>query len=187
MPRESSERPPEPWASFLRAMDQALDADVHLHCLGGFVVTQQFGLSRETSDMDILSAVPRSMLSELRQLAGEGSELHRNYGVYLDPVTITTYPEDYEARLIRMWPEFGLRRLRLYALEAHDLALTKLERNMDVDRQDVQDRAAAGHLNLATLRERYVTEFRPNLPSGAPKHDLTFNLWVEMCWPSEPQ
>lgn len=71
------------------------------------------------------------------------------------------------------------------ALEAHDLVLTKLERNWDVDRQDVQALAAAGFLDQTTLRQRYVTEFRPNLPSGAEKNDLTLNLWIEICWPDE--
>jgi hypothetical protein len=190
MPPESgdgkkSKGPPEPWASFLRALDEALDVDVQLHCLGGFVVTLQFGLSRGTSDIDAIAAVPNHKLAELLALAGEGSGVHRRYGVYLQAVTVAQYPENYESRLIPMWPESGLQHLRPYALEAHDLILTKLERNVDVDRQDVQDLAAAGHLNQATLRERYMTEFRPNLPTGAEKHDLTLELWIEMCWPGE--
>ena len=32
--------PAEPWASFLRELDELLEAAVELHCLGGFVVTQ---------------------------------------------------------------------------------------------------------------------------------------------------
>ena len=36
--------------------------------------------------------------------------------------------------------------LRLFALEAHDLALSKLERNMERDRDDVQQLACAGYL-----------------------------------------
>jgi G:T-mismatch repair DNA endonuclease (very short patch repair protein) len=35
-------------------------------------------------------------------------------------------------------------RLSLFALEAHDLALSKLERNMERDRDDVQQLACAG-------------------------------------------
>jgi hypothetical protein len=73
--------------------------------------------------------------------------------------------------------------LRLYSLEAHDLALTKLERNADVDRQDVMSLAQARYLDPRTLRDRYVSELRPNLASGVEKHDLTLTLWTEMCWP----
>ncbi len=52
--------PAEPWASFLRELDELLKAAVEIHCLGGFVVTQQYGIGRETSDIDFLSAVARS-------------------------------------------------------------------------------------------------------------------------------
>lgn len=137
----------------------------------------------------IVSGVSQSRcsykLAELQALAGEGSVLHNHYGVYLDPVTVAQFPENYESRLIPMWPKFGFRRLRLFALEAHDLALTKLDRNVDVDRQDVENLAAAGHLNQAALRERYLAEFRPNLPANLEKHDLTLELWIDLCWPGE--
>jgi hypothetical protein len=93
------------------------------------------------------------------------------------------YPENYESRLVRMCEDVPMRRLRVLALEAHDLALTKLERNSDIDRQDVQALAAAGLIQKEVLLERYRTEYRPNLPSGEKKLDLTMELWVEMCWP----
>lgn len=82
-----------------------------------------------------------------------------------------------------MWRSLKSRHVHLYALKAHDLALTKSERNSDVDRQDVLDLARAGHLDAATLQDRYLKEFRPNLVSSAEKHDLTLKLWIEMCWP----
>ena len=141
-----------------------------------------FGLSRATSDIDILAAVPHERLAELQRLGGSGSDLHRRFKVYLQPVTVASYTEDYESRLVRMWRSLRSRRIQLYALEAHDLALTKLERNSDVDRQDVLDLARAGHLDAATLQDRYLKEFRPNLVSNAEKRDLTLKLWIEMCW-----
>lgn len=160
-----------------------LDEAVALHCIGGFAVTMQFGISRATSDIDVPAAVPSRKLAELDQIAGRESDLHRRFKVYLQPVRVATYPEDYESRLTQMWPGLDLEHLRLYALEAHDLALTKLERNGDVDRQDVLELARAGHLDPTTLRDRYEKEFRPNLAAGAEKHDLTLELWIEMCWP----
>ena len=184
VPRGRSPKPPVPWVGFLEALDGLLDATVDLHCIGGFAITMQFGLSRETSDLDILGAVPSGALAELQKLAGEGSDLHQRCRVYLQPVAVATYPENYESRLIRMWPDFPLGHLRLFSLEPHDLALTKLERNIDVDRQDVLGLAAAGLINATTLRDRYETEFRPNVVSGAERFDLTLRLWSDMCWPS---
>lgn len=176
-------KPPEPWAAFLKALDDLLEKPVDLHCIGGFVISMQYGLSRETADIDILPASPNERLVELQRLGGVDSDLHRRFKIYLQIVPIVSYPEDYESRLVQMWPRFKLVHLRLYALEPHDLALTKLERNADVDRQDVQALARAGQLDPRTLRDRYVKEFRPNLASGVEKHDLTLELWIEMCWP----
>lgn len=91
------------------------------------------------------------------------------------------HPVDYAGRLIPLFPATW-NRLRLYALEAHDVALTKLERNFERDRDDVQQLAQAGHLNPATLRERYTEELRPYLLSRHDWHDQTLQLWLGSCW-----
>ena len=72
--------------------------------------------------------------------------------------------------------------LRLHALEAPDLALSKLERNFERDRDDVQQLARAGHLSPEILKERYYRELRPNLLGHETRHDLTLELWLE-SWP----
>jgi hypothetical protein len=175
------EQPPEPWRSFFAEVDARLTDDVHLHCCGGFVVTQLYGVARTTSDVDFLCVVP-NVLSRLTEIAGKDSPLHRKHKVYLDAVTVATPPEDYEQRLIPMFPR-NWTHLRLHALEAHDLALSKVERNYDRDREDVQQLARAGHLSPETLKERYYRELRPNLLAHEARHDLTLKLWLE-SWPS---
>ena len=81
-----------------------------------------------------------------------------------------------------MFPGAAWRRLRLFALEAHDLALSKLERNIERDRDDVQQLARAGYLKHDILRERYYNELRPNLLAHEARHDLTLQLWLESYW-----
>jgi Nucleotidyltransferase of unknown function (DUF6036) len=174
-----NEAPPEPWRSFFTDVDSRLTEDVQLHCCGGFVVTQLYRVARETSDVDFLGVVP-GMWRELTEIAGKGSELHVKHKVYLDPVTVATQPENYEQRLIPMFPGTW-HRLHLFALEAHDLALSKLERNLDRDRGDVQQLARAGHIKADILKERYSSELRPNL-SNESRHDLTLQLWLESYW-----
>lgn len=56
MPR--NEVLPEPWRSFFTEVDSRLTEDVQLHCCGGFVVTQVYGVARTTSDVDFLGVVP---------------------------------------------------------------------------------------------------------------------------------
>jgi hypothetical protein len=176
------ETPPEPWRSFFADVDAYLSGDVHLHCCGGFVVTQLYGVARTTSDVDFLGVVP-NVQSTLTEIAGKGSALHRKHKVYLDAVTIATPPENYEERLVPMFPGAWVH-LRLDALEAHDLALSKLERNYDRDRDDVQQLARAGHLRPEILKERYDKELRPNLARET-WHDQTLQLWIESSWPAD--
>lgn len=49
----------EPWSSFLKELDQWAMEETRLDCMGGFVVTLQYGFSRETSDLDVLLIAPR--------------------------------------------------------------------------------------------------------------------------------
>jgi hypothetical protein len=120
---QTVDQPPEPWRSFFAEVDGLLTEDIHLHCCGGFVVIQLYGVARTTSDVDFLGVVP-NVQSHLIEIAGKGTALHRKHKLYLDAVTVATPPEDYEQRLVPMFPGTWTH-LRLHALEAHDLALSK--------------------------------------------------------------
>jgi hypothetical protein len=175
----STDQPPEPWRSFFAEVDAQLHEEVALHLCGGFVVTQLYGVARTTSDVDFLSVVP-NLRADLAEIAGKGSSLHRKHKIFLDPVTVATPPENYQDRLVPMFPG-AWSRLRLYALDAHDLALSKLERNIERDRDDVHQLARASHLKPEVLRDRYYSELRPHLTNET-RHDLTLQLWLEAYW-----
>jgi len=96
--------PAEPWRSFLRDLDGLLKGPVELRCLGGFVVTQQYGIGRETSDIDFLAVIAQSPDDNVETLAGLGSKLHRRYRLYMQHVGVATPPADYASRLTRMFP-----------------------------------------------------------------------------------
>jgi hypothetical protein len=117
-------------------------------------------------------------ISKLQLLAGMGSSLHDRHGVYLQHVGIVTVPDSYQDRLMPIFPT-DYRRLRLLGLEAHDLALSKLERNSARDREDIRFLARATPLDLVVLEARYRAELRPYL-SSAERHGLTMRLWLEM-------
>ena len=128
-------------------------------------------------DVDFIAVVP-NLWNTLVEVAGQGSVLHKKHRIYLHPVSVATAPENYEDRLIEMYPG-AWHRLRLFALEAHDLALSKLEANRERDRDDVQHLARAGYLDRNVLQARYYDELRPNLPTNEATHDLTLRLWLE--------
>jgi uncharacterized nucleotidyltransferase DUF6036 len=168
---------PEPWHSFLSDIDERLTEDVELHCLGGFVITVLYDLPRPTADVDVIAITPRSEIEPLMDLAGQGSELHRRHRVYLQLVGVATVPDGYEERLSVLFPE-AFKYLRIHALDPYDLALSKIERNSQRDRDDVRHLARTVPLDLDVLRKRYEDELRPYL--GNPqREDLTLNLWID--------
>jgi hypothetical protein len=146
--------------------------------MGGFAVVQAYGLERATADIDVLSVVPYSSAASLLDIAGKESPLRLRHKIYLDVVTVATAPESYADRLIPLYPGFW-KRLRLFVLEAHDLALTKLERNFERDRGDVEHLARSGYLDAGTLRARYFDEFRPYAIGRKSWHDQTLELWID--------
>ena len=169
---------PSPWAAFLDAVDAALPARVSLHCLGGFIVSVCHGLKRPTADIDVLAVAPHQRLDALLTMAGKGSRLARKHRLYIDYVTVATVPDSYEDRLQPVFPDRFVN-LRLFALDPYDLALAKLERNHDVDRDDVRLLARAVPLEIDVLRNRYARELRPLL-AHPEREDLTLDLWSDI-------
>ena len=163
--------PGEPWRSFLQALDGRLHGMIELRCLGGFVITQQYGIGRETSDIDFLSVVRHQSDDDLEAIAGLGSELHRQYRLYLQYVGIVTPPCEWASRLRPMFPGAAWTHLRLFALDPVDLALSKLERNSDRDREDVVGLARSGYIDANRLKARYFAEVRPYWLSKEAWHD----------------
>jgi hypothetical protein len=168
----------EPWRSFLSEIDAALEEKTSFHCIGGFVVTMLYGLERTTADVDVISIIPRDPDLKLVSLAGKGSALQKKYRICLDNVTVAKLPIDYDERLTEMFPG-AFSRLRLFAVDPYDLALSKIERNLERDQDDVMYLARTIPLDIDILRKRYIEELRPDL-FVPEREDLTLKLWIEM-------
>ena len=177
--------PSEPWLSFLSDINQKLPYRTDLHCCGGFTVTQAYGISRTTRDLDYLRAVPNHSEDLLAEVGGQGSALHKKHGVYLDPVKIITPPDNYQSRLIPLFIG-AWSNLRLYALEPHDLVLSKLERHYTRDSEDVGMLELTGRLRVDVLKKRYLEEVRPYLVNLS-RHDLTMKIWCKTYFGSDFQ
>ena len=156
------------------ATDQTSGARLARHCarrLDTYLRTHR--IRKNTGSVSLVS---RS--ADVHTTAGEGSALHKEYGVYMQHVGIVTVPENYTDRMTLMFPT-AFRRLLLLGLEAHDLALSKLERNSARDREDIKYLARVAPLDLSVLESRYQAELRPYL-ANTERHDLTMRLWLEM-------
>jgi hypothetical protein len=77
----------------------------------------------------------------------------------------------------------AFQRLRLRALDPHDLALSKLTRNSPIDRDDVAQLARAVPLDATLLRKRYQRELRPIIVGDLERHDRTLDMWIEAYFP----
>jgi hypothetical protein len=177
--------PTQPWRGFLRDLDAALSAPVELVCLGGFVVALAYGAGRATSDIDVL-LVRAEGTDNVEMIAGLGSGLHRRHRLYLQRVGISTPPANYVSRLRPLGGQAPWRRLRLSVLDPIDLALTKVERNADVDRRDVIALARAGWLDAAIFRARYAEEVAPYLLAHHQRHDDTAESFARLIEASAP-
>jgi len=167
----------EPWKSFFAEIDAALNQEVSLHCLGGFVAKILYDLPRETADVDVLPIASNHEIDSVIKTAVEGSALHKKYGVYLQVVGLAPIPVEYQSRLMEMFPR-TFKYLRLFALDPYDLALTKIERNSQRDRDDVKHLARMVPFDLEILRKRFEDELLPDL--GNPEREsLTLQLWIE--------
>jgi hypothetical protein len=177
LPTPGNEDVPEPWFSFLRELDSAVQEEIRLDCIGGFVVTTVYGFSRPTADLDVLEIAPTQAGRAILELGKKGGVLHRKHKIYLDYVGVTHVPENYEDRLTEIF-RHRFEHLRLLALDPYDLALSKLERNIQRDRDDVKHLAKVVPFDLEVLKERYQKELRWQL--GNPeREDLTLRLWLD--------
>ena len=170
--------PPSPWKEFLQALDAKLTEVCTLTCFGGFAVTQAYGISRPTSDIDVLDVAPPRAVDFLMREGGQGSTLAIEHKVYLDVVGIANPPYDYESRLRPMYPG-AFQHLRLMVMDPYDVALTKLKRDSDKDFQDVLQLAEKIPFDLDLLEKRYQEELRDSTTGRAEDNDITFHRWME--------
>jgi hypothetical protein len=154
-----------------RRLDAQCAQAIEMHCIGGFAVTLHYGRMRPTGDIDVWHVIPSGAAPWLTKIAGEGTELHRKHRVHVQVSAVATVPEDYESRLVEVFAgEFKM--LRILVLDPYDLALSKLERNAEIDIEDVKHLARALNFDLDVLAGRYRNELRPFLTG--PERDVAF-------------
>jgi hypothetical protein len=183
MPSDIRREIPSLWWESLAEVASSLWEPVELHCLGGFVAATQYGVPHTTSDLDYIEIIPFPALRILQELAGEGSALARKFGLYFQYFGMASYPDSYADRLLPLLPG-RFKNIRLFALEAHDLALSKLARNNPVDREDVARVAAIVPLDPNVLRRRYSEELRHTLTGDIEVHDRTLEMWLAAYFPT---
>jgi hypothetical protein len=168
-----------PWSAFLSELDALLPGPVDIHCLGAFALTVVYAAPRFTADLDYLEIRPSAANALVERLAGHGSVLAKKHRVWVQRVGtgLVDLPIDYEERLEHL--DLGFEKLRLFALETYDLALSKLTRNSPKDREDVKFIAQRQNLSYAVAHQRFVEEMK-SWVANAEWHERTLEIvWKE--------
>jgi hypothetical protein len=178
MPSATPRELPNQWHAFLADVDRQFPGPVEIHCLGGFVVAFYYDLPRPTNDLDYIEVVPHDAIATLEAIAGIESALAKKHRLHVQHVGVASLPESYAERLTELLPG-RFQRLWLFALDPHDLALSKLARNSPIDRDDIAQLAKAVPLDAEVLRARYRQELRPIIIGDPVRHDRTLEMWIE--------
>jgi hypothetical protein len=173
-----SPEPVAPWKAFLEDLDSLLAEAVQLHCIGGFAVVAAYGLLRSTNDLDYFSIQPYDCAAQIETTAGRGSSLAQKHKMYVQRVGVASVPESYDERLTELYPGH-FANLRLFVPDPYDLALSKLTRNAERDREDVRHLAKTCSLDPDVLRDRYQKEMRSIVIGNPLQHDATLEFWIE--------
>ncbi|MBX3021218.1 MAG: hypothetical protein KF799_06020 [Bdellovibrionales bacterium] len=137
---------------FLLALDSVLDEEASVIVIGGTAVILGYGIERGTTDIDWWMSASKE-LQEKWKVAVEKSGV----SVKLDTAGVAQGPEDFESRLKRLSSP-KLEKLKIFYPEAHDLAIMKICRNMDVDAEDIDALHASVQLDSQILLKRFLEE-----------------------------
>jgi hypothetical protein len=137
--------------------------DMYLLGRAALVLSHHFPLT--TQDIDMVSTQDSELERKAIEVLGAGSRLANTLGLYLDPVPqgLPPLPTGFRRRCESVSGNWKV--LRVWVLEAHDLAATKLKSFRPKDREDLQMLCDRGLLNAAKLGE----SLRAAFPFRSPK------------------
>jgi hypothetical protein len=109
--------------SFLKEIDKELREEIQLNAVGGTAMTL-LGLKTSTRDVDFdVSEKDNIELKRVLDIIPHGFQVD----IFINGLIFSQQlPEDYLTKLVRK--EFGLKKIRLYALHPSDIVATKIGR-----------------------------------------------------------
>lgn len=136
-----------------------------LFLLGRAALVLYYHFPFSTRDVDIVWMRESELERKALELLGEGSALAKTLGLYLDPVpqALPPLPMGFRNRCTLI--DGSWRVLKVWMLEIHDLAATKLKSFRPQDREDLQMLCDRGLLTEPKLHESRQAAF----PFRSPK------------------
>lgn len=164
--------------AFLVAVDRHLTETTTIKILGGSALLLAYDIERTTQDIDVFE----TQLAKLKPAIKKAVE-DTGLDILVSPRggAVGDWPYNSDDRLVRVMRH--LRRLEVFSLEAHDLALSKAVRAWEKDLAMIRDLHRTTPLDLETLFQRYVEEMSQAI--GHPKIlDLNFGALIERLFGS---
>ena len=135
---------------FLKCLDAQLSEPKDLILIGGAAASLAYGVNRVTDDIDTIQNI-----SELEQALHRARE-QTGLEIPLQEVGVWDGPYDFEDRLESL--DLGFRNLRIIVPERHDLALMKVVRGQENDRDVISQMAETVGLDETILVDRFRNE-----------------------------
>ena len=125
-----------------------------IYHIGRTALVMHHGFMLATKDFDIIEMRNSRLESELIREFGKSSRAAREFNLYIDPVPqgLPPVPAGFRKRCEEVPGAWKV--LRLWKLEIHDLAATKLKSFRAQDRQDLQMLCDQGLIDAKKLRDR---------------------------------
>jgi hypothetical protein len=154
---------------FLNAIDAVLEPaamgqTLNIYHIGRSALVWEYDYIETTIDIDILRPRGGEALVELAlSLFGKETDGAKAHGLYLDIVNeaFPPMPAGYEKRAHAVEGPWMV--LRVFHLDPHDLAASKLRRSAARDRQDIRQLCDWGHLDPKRLEKILEKAFPFNL------------------------
>ncbi len=134
-------------------------------------------VSGRTKDFDVIqiSYPPAPLAGKAVELFGKGTDAAHKLGLYLELVldAVPPVPAGFRSRCEEVKGEWQV--IRLWRLEIHDLAATKLKSFRTQDREDLQFLCDMGRLRADKLRESLESAFCWSMDKdGDPNRERAF-------------
>lgn len=135
-----------------------------LYHLGRSAVVWQFGSQVTTRDFDVIRPhVSDELIAFVEKSVGKGTDAATRHGTYLEFVNEGWPPVSQGCERRSTLEPGAWTRLRLFELDPHDLAATKLRRFAAHDREDIRFLCDLGKLESDRLREILELAYLLNL------------------------
>jgi hypothetical protein len=161
---------------FLAALDARLHRSMRINVMGGGAIALAHGVDRNTSDLDLFETNKRDLQTIKKAVAKVRQETGLSIEVSAAGGAVGDWPYHSDERMIRVMPQ--LKNLAVYALEKHDVALSKALRGDENDIVAIQQLHQQVGLDKDILVERYLKEMTHVIGNRA-RLDQNFVLLID--------